>query len=53
MLNKDQRERVDLLRVMGKGESKRKEEIEAFEKNFWDTQRACEGQKKKREQPDG
>ena len=52
MLNKDQRERLALLRSMGKGEFKRKEEIEALENNFWDTSMAFEWLKKKEEDPE-
>lgn len=49
MLNKDQRERLSLLRSMS--EKSRKECLESLEANDWDTAMALEWMKKKEEDP--
>lgn len=42
MLNKDQRERLSLLKTMKGDEISRKDAIDALEKNYWDTAMAFE-----------
>lgn len=50
MLNKDQRQRLSLLRGMCK--TSRKEAIDALEKNYWDTSMASEWLKLVSVEPD-
>lgn len=52
MLNKDQRNRLSLLKTMAGDELTRKEGIKALEENYWDTAMALEWLKLKRENPE-